>query len=43
MKRKFQQNLHHVDVNGNLMEESVIQIKSVRMINVDESVKNIIY
>ena len=35
--------MHRVNVNVNLMIESVIQIKSGIMINVDVSVKNIIY
>ena len=33
----------NVYVNVNLMVENTIQIKSVIMINFDESVKNIIY
>ena len=35
--------MHRVNVNVNLMIESVIQIKSGIMINFDVSVKNIIY
>ena len=34
---------HHANLNVNLMEENVIQIKSGIMINADASVKNIIY
>ena len=43
MNQKFQQKICHVNVNVNLMEEIVIQIKSGIAINVDASVKNIIY
>ena len=35
--------MYHVNVNVNLMVESVIQIKNRIMINVGVSVKNIIY
>ena len=35
--------MNHVNANVNLMEENVIHIKSGIMINVDVSVKNIIY
>ena len=35
--------MHRVNVNVNLMIESVIQIKSGIMINVDASPKNIIH
>ena len=35
--------MYHAIVNVNLMVESVIQIKRGIMINVDTSVKNIIY
>ena len=34
---------YHANVNVNLMEENVIQIKSGIMINVDASVKSVIY
>ena len=33
--------IYHVNGNGNLMEESVIQINGGITINVDKSVKNI--
>ena len=36
-------NTYHANVNVNLIEENLIQIKSGIMINVDVSVKNIIY
>ena len=36
-------NIYHANVNVNLIEENLIQIKSGIMINVDVSVKNIIY
>ena len=35
--------MYHSNININLTEENVIQIKSGIMINVDVSVKNIIY
>ena len=35
--------MYHANVNVNLMEENVIQIKSEIMINLGLSVKNIIY
>ena len=35
--------MYHANVNVNLMDENVIQIKSGITINVDSSVKNIIY
>ena len=41
MNQKHKQNIYYVNVNVNLMEESVIQIKSGIKINVDASVKNI--
>ena len=40
MNQKHKQNIYYVNVNVNLMEESVIQIKSGIKINVDASVKN---
>ena len=36
-------NTYHANVNVNLIEENLIQTKSGIMINVDVSVKNIIY
>ena len=41
MNQKHKQSIYHVNVNVNLMEESVIQIKSGIKINVDASVENI--
>ena len=35
--------MYYANVNVNLMVESVIQTKSAIMINIDVSVKNIIY
>ena len=35
--------MYHANVNVNLMLESVIRINNVIMINVDVSVKNIVY
>ena len=35
--------MYHVNVNINLMEERVIQIKSEIRINAEASVKNVIY
>ena len=35
--------IYHVNGNGNLMEESVIQINGGITINVDKSIKNIIH
>ena len=43
MNQKFQQKIYHANENVNLMEENVIQIKSGITINVNMSVKNIIY
>ena len=43
MNRKHLQSIYHANVNVNLMEENVIQIKGGIMINVDASVKSIIY
>ena len=43
MNQKFQQKIYHANENVNLMEENVIQIKSGITINVNVSVKNIIY
>ena len=41
MSQKFQQKIHHVNVNVILMKENVIQINGGITINVDASVKNI--
>ena len=43
MNRKHYQNIYHANVNVNLMVENVIQIKKGAMINIDASLKNIIY
>ena len=43
MNGKHQQSIYHANVNVNLMEQSVIQINFGVTINVDVSVKNIIY
>ena len=43
MNRKHWQSIHHAKLNIDLMEESVIQINGRIMINVDVSVKNIMY
>ena len=43
MSQKYKQNKYRTNVNFNLMEENIIQIKSGIKINVDASVKNMIY
>ena len=43
MNGKHQQSIYHANVNVNLMEQSVIQINFGVTINVDVSVKNIMY
>ena len=43
MNQKHQQNMYHANVNVNLIGENVIQINSPITINVDVSVKIIIY
>ena len=43
MNQKHEQNMHHANVNVNLMVENVIQIKSGIIINVVASVEKIIY
>ena len=42
MNRKYYQSIYHENVNVDLTEENVIQIKSGTMVNVDMNVKNII-
>ena len=42
MNQRFQQNIYHANLNENLMEENVIDIRSGIMINADASVKKII-
>ena len=41
INKKHKQSIYHAIVNGNLMVENVIQIKSGIMINVSVSVKNV--
>ena len=43
MNRKYQQSINHADVDVYLMIENVIQIKTGIMINIDVSLKNILY
>ena len=43
MNKESWQSIYHANVNVNLVGENVIQIKSGISINVDTSVKNIIY
>ena len=43
MNQKLKKNIYHANVNVNLIEENVIQIKSWIPINVDVSVKNIMF
>ena len=43
MNKESWQNIYHANVNVNLVEENFIHIKSRISINVDTSVKNIIY
>ena len=43
MNRKHKQSIYHANVNVDLMEKNVIQINGGIMINVDVSVKNIMY
>ena len=43
LQEKFKQKIYHANVNINLMVESVIQMKSGIMINVNASAKNIAY
>ena len=43
MSQKYKQNKYRTNVNFNLMEENIIQTKSGITINVDASVKNMIY
>ena len=43
MNQKHGQSLYHANLNVNLMEENVIQINVGITINVDVSVKNVIY
>ena len=43
MNRKYQQSINHAVVDVYLMIENVIQIKTGIMINIDVSLKNILY
>ena len=43
MNRKLLQCIYHVNVNVNLMEKDVIQINGGIMINVNVTLKNVIY
>ena len=43
MNRKYQQSINHANVNLDLMVENVIQIKTGIMINIDVSLKSILY
>ena len=43
MNRKHQQSINHANVKINLMVKNIIQIKSEIIINLDVSLKNIIY
>ena len=43
MNQKHWQSLYHANLNVNLLEENVIQINGGLMVNVDVSVKNIVY
>ena len=43
MNQKHKQSIYHANVNVNLMEEIVTQINSGIMINVNVSVKNVMY
>ena len=42
MNKKFKQNTYHANVNVNLVEENIIQIRNtILIINVDASVKKL--
>ena len=43
MNQKHWQRLYHVNLNVNLLEENVTRINGGLMVNVDVSVKNIVY
>ena len=43
MNQKHWQSLYHANLNVNLLEENVIEINGGLMVNVDVSVKNIVY
>ena len=43
MNQKHWQSLYHANLNVNLLEENVTQINGGLMVNVDVSVKNIVY
>ena len=43
MNQKHWQRLYHANLNVNLLEENVTRIDGGLMVNVDVSVKNIVY
>ena len=43
MNQKFQQKIYNVNINVDLMRKKLIQINSGITVNVDVSVKNVIY
>ena len=43
MNQKHWQSLYHPNLNVNLVQENVTQINGELMVNVDVSVKNIVY
>ena len=43
MNQKHWQSLYHANLNVNLLEENVTQISGGLMVNIDVTVKNIIY
>ena len=43
MNRKYQQSINHANVNLDLMVENVMQIKTGIKINIDASLKSILY
>ena len=43
MNQKHHQSIYHANINVNFMEENVIQINGGITINVDVSVKNVMY
>ena len=43
MNRKYQQSINHANVNLDLMVENVMQIKTGIKINIDVSLKSILY
>ena len=43
MNQKHKESIYHANVNVNFLIENIIQNKSGKIINIDVSVKNIIY